>query len=208
MEENLELAKERLRRSDSFDFVVYTDGSVGEGQVNGGAACVVTTGPPEDPVEVVRAMRPAGKYASSYQAEMKALCLALQCLLEREGEWSRALVVSDSRSGLQSIARFRSRPGNRLVEEDFRLLADLCEKGRETKFVWVPAHCGLRGNEWADQWAGEAAEMVQTGVGWLYKTAIVRLWSGMRPKTFAHESSRLTYSAGGVREDKEALLSK
>lgn len=204
-EENLELCKSKLNTNIEFEVVIYTDGSVAEGGINGGAAAVVTKGPVEE-LEVLEVLEfPAGRFSSSYQAELLALREALRWLGRRKGEWRKARVVSDSKSSLESVSRYQWSTNNVWLKEIFLEMADMAEEGRLLVFTWVPSHCGLPGNDLADEAAGRASGNPQESTPWLFDTAkaVIRRAGGTR--VFQHERVREVYGAsGGVRHKAEA----
>jgi ribonuclease HI len=203
---NRAMALERLGQG-SYDLTLYTDGSVAEGGVNGGGGVVVYR-EREGHVEKVKTMKlAAGKYASSYQAEMMAMVAALKWLVAEPG-WKNARVVSDSKSGLDALASRGSwRKKDPLVQE-VRGMWTRVESGRTLTFCWVPGHCGLVGNEQADVVAKEGSKMDQQGVSWLYSTAKARIAATRRGRVFHHERSRDTYGDGGVKQEREPMLER
>ena len=196
VEENLRLSQSKLWNNTHFDVVLYTDGSVAEGCRNGGSAVVVTHGPCEDAEVLLEMERPAGRYCSSYQAELVAIREGVRWLAANRGSWRKARVVTDSKSVLESVARYQWNTNNACLKDTFQALAELEEGGRKLVFTWVPSHCGLFGNELADQAAGRASALEQTGVAWPFdvvKTAIRRLG---RRVHIRHERSRRVYQGG------------
>ena len=60
------------------------------------------------------------------------------------------MVVSDSQAGLNALMRMRCGRRDELLWKIVGVGRELSESGRSLVFVWVPGHCGLIGNEWAD----------------------------------------------------------
>jgi hypothetical protein len=77
-EENEALGRRKLANNAEFDWVLYTDGSALEGREMGGAAVVVTKEGPEGRERIEEKVVQAGRWCSSYQAEMVALVEALE----------------------------------------------------------------------------------------------------------------------------------
>ena len=81
------------------DIQVYTDGSTHVGTTDGGAGMVIMSG--EGIVE--RWHAPTGRWSSSYQAEKSAMVRAISWLDEYD-DWQSALVLSDSKSLVETLA--------------------------------------------------------------------------------------------------------
>ena len=64
---------------------------------------VVTTGDPTHPEKVSDRRCGAGKVASSFQAEVRALREAFDWLGEHEKEWRCAGIATDSQSALRAL---------------------------------------------------------------------------------------------------------
>ena len=92
--------------------------------------------------------------ASVYTAELQALLLSLKMVYQ--SQLKKFLIFSDSLSALQAIAgRNLTHP----VLLDFHKLHTLlCSEEYDIRFVWVPSHVGIRGNEIADFLAKKAVE--------------------------------------------------
>ena len=110
-ESNLAMGMAKLQDNESFDYILYTDGSVAEDGLDGGAGVVVTTGSASEPVKVDEFVGPAGRFLSSYPAEMVAMIEAFGWLCDRKGAWKRARVVTDSMSTVMSFWKGGSATG-------------------------------------------------------------------------------------------------
>ena len=126
--------------------------------------------------------------------------LALGWLRDTEERWVRATVVSDSQAGLRALKEGRGgRRCERLAEAQ-RLGVELGERGKEVAFVWVPSHCGLPGNEMADEGAKRASGEDQAGVGCMFES-VKALWKRREVlREFEHERCRSVYGQGMRRE--------
>jgi len=201
-EQNKEMARTKLQDNDSYSYVIYTDGSASEGRMRGCAAAVITKGA-FDEVEVIERIRaPAGKWCSSYQAEMVAMERALQWLEDKPYEWQSARIVTDSKSSLESMRKFSYGTKNVLLRRVYQLLSNITGT---LQFVWVPSHCGIPGNELADTEANEAANMTQDDRGWLYDVAKARIWNKIEKKPIQHERMARIYPEGKITREIEEL---
>ena len=144
-------ALDTIQAMGHFDYIIYTDGSAEGGVQFGGSAAVVTIGSTDHPEPTV-ALRSGGNvYTSSFEMEMKALELAAEWLgVNLRG--GKALICSDSLSSLMALDK--GSPTN----PSTALLRQLLQSVRgDVSMQWVPGHCGLPGNELADQEARAAA---------------------------------------------------
>ena len=189
-------ALERMKKWGDTDVCVYTDGSAEEGVRMGGAAAVVTKGDPESPEVVEERLRAAGVVTSSYQAELYALLEALLWLRENGTLWKRAMLVSDSQSGLVSLKSVRSGRRDELLWRIVGVGREVCSGEKELIFVWVPGHCGLVGNEMADVAAKRASRSEQVGCVSMYKS-VQCLWKRReRLVEWKHQRCREVYGDG------------
>ena len=199
---NRDMAKNKLLDNEEYDYVVYTDGSAREGRREGGAAAVITVGNFDEPEVVEKIQSPAGKWCSSYQAEMVALIEALKWLEAHQGEWRRARIVTDSRSSLDSVRKFKYGTKNTLLREVYQRLTNLTGK---LQLVWVPSHCGIPGNDIADEEANEATGKDQGRRGWLYDVAKARIWQRARKRVIQHERIAAIFPEGKVKDERMEL---
>ena len=85
------------------------------------------------------------------------MILALQWIEEKE--ILNTVIASDSFSALSSIRSGRSSFGMDLIQEVFLIMFRLQMKGIFTRFIWVPAHVGVKGNEQVDILAKQALKI-------------------------------------------------
>jgi ribonuclease HI len=126
---------------------VFTDGSKDSNGVVGASYFIATLG-------VSRKMR-LSDHVSVYTAEMTAIREALRFIQNHKIE--QALIISDSLSVLQSLESGVSHSRPNLLEELRESIDEITYKlNGNLIFLWVPAHCGILGNERADQLAKQA----------------------------------------------------
>ena len=92
--------------------------------------------------------------ASAFTAELVALEGAVNSIKNVKN--TSCTIYSDSKSALQSILKYDSK--NPITQNIHILLLNIKENNTKVKFCWVPAHCGIRGNELADKVAKEATK--------------------------------------------------
>ena len=67
-------------------------------------------------------------------------------------------ILSDSKSALQALAAGGTRNRGDLQAEILFLAHQLIQKGSHVFLMWLPSHTGIKGNEFADKEAKEAAK--------------------------------------------------
>jgi hypothetical protein len=103
---------------------------------------------------------PLGKFTTVFQTEVYAI---LQCACEnlrRAYRNKRILIFSDSQAALRALSG--PKVTSELVLECLNALSALAGLNGVT-LVWVPGHCGFRGNEEADKLARQASAIPLTG---------------------------------------------
>ncbi len=83
-----------------------------------------------------------------------AILIALQWV-EKIGQ-EKVLICSDSLSVLASLRSFHSKARQDILYEVLQVNTRLSHMGCQVKFMWVPAHVGITGNEMADRLAKRA----------------------------------------------------
>ena len=128
---------------------VYTDGSATNAVADGGAGITVKF--PDG--ETTDSSLPTGKYCTSYRAEAEALVQAASTVQTSENESHQVVFLSDALSVLQALQN------NKLPSLSKALQEIACH--RRVALQWIPAHCGVPGNEQADQLAKQGAREEQ-----------------------------------------------
>ena len=127
----------------------YTDGSATNAVTNGGAGVLIST--PEG--ERIESRLPTGKHCTNYAAEEQALIHAVDQIVECRSNCQQIALFTDAKSVLEALE------GNRLPGLA-RKLKQLSSYHRVT-LQWIPAHCGIPGNETADGLAKQGARETQ-----------------------------------------------
>ena len=129
---------------------VYTDGSATDTVQDGGVGSLIylTNG------QTLEAASDTGKYCTNYDAEVKAIEQEAQAVIDLTDTNSEDVVfITDSRSVLDSLARHG--------EHNLRRKRYIILEHRRVMLQWIPAHCGIKGNEHADRLAKQGANMEQ-----------------------------------------------
>ena len=134
------------------------DGRVGG--VSAGEGGVLIALPDADPRKVGVH---AGALCSSTRAELVALHAAV-CDPDVASAGRPVIICLDSRAALQTIDAGPSAQTSQLGADIWRQLLAMAARGTSVHLQWVPAHCGLTGNERADRIAKRAAELDQATV--------------------------------------------
>ena len=146
----------------------------------------------------------AGRWCSSYQTEMVAMNLALQWLIDNPN-WCRARIVTDSKSSLESMRNLQYNTKNNLLHDTYEKMALI---NKDITITWVASHCGVVGNEKADEAADKAAKMDQQDKGWLFDVAKARCRAAEQKRTLEHARCVELYTGGRIKEEEEARMSR
>ena len=92
--------------------------------------------------------------SSIFSAELQAVVLALKHVyLSKHTDF---LILSDSLSALQAL--LNNKLDHPLLVQIRELHATLLKNGKDIVFIWIPSHCGIRGNSQADFHANQARD--------------------------------------------------
>ena len=129
---------------------IFTDGSVLENK-NAGAAFVI-------PAFKIEKQYYLGKYFSIFSAELVAVKMALNYLLDQPINFIQVVICVDSQSVLSAIQSSQNKIRPNLIFEIKHHIHCLTLRGSVIQFCWVPSHCGIYGNEWVDRAAKQSAK--------------------------------------------------
>ena len=167
----------------------YTDGSVGEGNRNGGSGTVTTWPNGYSTTSMIA----CGKICSSYIAEMTALKMTTRDILDKSAELlenSKVFIFTDSESAVRRLASGPGAQTDSLADEVWSNLNALA-KHREITIQWIPGHKDIEGNEAADKVAKEAASMSQDEVALDFNTMRAAIKRHFRKKWREAVSARV-----------------
>jgi ribonuclease HI len=185
-----------ITQLDSFnaDFTIYTDGSATAGCEKGGAAAVVTRGPAENPVMLKEVKSKGAAFTSSYEEELSAAMMAVEWITEADvDDFCKIVIATDS----QSLCSALSGASTEIERLKNMIGAIPCK----LIWQWIPSHCDVTGNEWADKAANDAAKMEGTRrqISFASSKALIKKVITCRPPT--HERSKLVYSKMSDKSD-------
>ena len=118
---------------------IYTDGSSTNAVANGGAGILLQF--PDGQSTAVSVA--TGRHSTNYHAETEALVQAAVMVQSSEDHCQQVVFLTDALSVLQA-----------LENDKLPHLTSALQQVRRTRRVvlqWVPAHCGVPGNERADE---------------------------------------------------------
>ncbi|KAF0306028.1 DLST component of 2-OG dehydrogenase complex, mitochondrial [Amphibalanus amphitrite] len=113
----------------------------------------------------IGALPAAGTLCSSFRAEMVALQVTLDHILEHQRDAPEPVVIcTDSLSAIAALREGPSAQRSARGAAIWKQLLELTAGDRTVTLQWVPSHCGIPENESADALATEAATLAQEDV--------------------------------------------
>ena len=131
--------------SEEADVISYIDGSVKEGQENGGAGCSIRNAGGNHTIQ-----KAAGKLCSSFRAEAIVLESAIEYMNKLEN-LRKAVIFTDSKSVITKMKAGPADQNTRPLDNCWKMLNEITEKGARVHIQWIPSHVGIDGDEEADQ---------------------------------------------------------
>ena len=138
------------------DVEIYTDGSTGEGQLNGGAGVHATD---KTGTVLYETSLPAGKWCPSYDGEAVAMLEATRWVASYSDATTHCIILTDSKSLVDALKRDSWRDNHEWLSKIKTNIANVTCK---LTIMWIPAHCDTAGNERADFLAKEGSKLEQS----------------------------------------------
>ena len=135
---------------------------------------------------VMEASYPAGEYCSSYTGECVAALKAVEWIKEQEK--GRFAICTDSKSLYELILNDNWRDQDPWLKKIKQVIH---KTESEIELVWIPSHCGIPGNDRADELANEGTRKDQKEIPVTHQ--IVKAKIKNRKWKVAHERALETY---------------
>ena len=148
------LAREKINNDYQSQLQIYSDGSVSEER---NAGCGFTI-----PFLGKSSSFFLGKGFSIYTAELIAILMALEFIIEYGKTFNAILFCVDSKAALQAIKSHRLTDRGEIVFQIKHLVHQLIIRGSIVNFLWVPSHTGLLYNDWADRAAKRGSKNIDS----------------------------------------------
>ena len=134
---------------------VFTDGSrrASDGFTGAGVYC-----------KLFQSYATLGRNRNAFDGEIQAIFNALQQLLWRSSSFSSSVILSDSKSAIQAIVNYKKAPPSNTILECRDMIRQLSQLQKKIVLQWIPSHCGITGNERADELAKRGTEIMQTAM--------------------------------------------
>lgn len=130
---------------------IFTDGSLLPNQIGAGAGATC---------RLFSFYKPLGFGTTNFDGEVEAICTTLQNLLYRITQFQQAVILSDSRAAILAITSTLT-PKSQQILECWKCLFHLNTLKKKVVLQWIPAHCGLIGNDSADYLAKKGCNIIQ-----------------------------------------------
>ena len=129
---------------------IFTDGSVLENKQTGAAFVI--------PAFRIEKSYYLGKNYSIFTAELYAILMALRYLVDFPRSLFQIVFCVDSKSVLYSLRSTDPKIRAELIIEIRHLIHSLIIRGTNVSFCWIPSHCNIFANDWADRAAKNGAK--------------------------------------------------
>ena len=140
---------------------IYTDGSAHDAVKNGGSGVYVKT----TNGHTHKYSNATGKRCSNFKAETLAIQTAISHILTTQPE--RSVILSDSKAALQALSSDSPDKDIQNIKQDLHSIPSQCM----VVLQWIPAHCGIAGNEEADKLAKNGSKKPQPNTPTTYREA-------------------------------------
>ena len=164
---------------------IFVDGSTSGNQQNGGAGIFVTTEEEELHTESL----PAGRFCSSFSAECCAFLRALTWIQQESHPAQTVLVLTDSMSMTKAIEANDPKDNDPWMKQIKEAIIDTPNR---IILLWIPSHCGVDGNEKADELADKGTLLDQTET--IVTHSIIKAKIRNRKWEPTHDRARATYA--------------
>ena len=154
-EELKELTLKKIEEINA-DVEIYTDGSTGEEQRNGGAG---THAVDRLGNVLYEKCEPAGSLCSSYNGETVAMLEATRWISVRDEQELHYVVLTDSKSLVDALKADNWRDNHEWLS---KIKTNIDKIQAKLTILWIPSHCETDGNERADTLAKEGSKMDQS----------------------------------------------
>ena len=140
---------------------------------------------------------PAGRWTSSYQAELTAIEHALT-MATNKPEQKKIRITTDSRSAVQRLESLihNNKPDTRTENNIQGLLEKMSHNDQHLTMVWCPGHCNIDGNERADNCANEGSKLPQESVSHSFNTAKAVIRRHLKDPPIEHPLANKVYVNG------------
>jgi ribonuclease HI len=131
--------------------ICYTDGSKTERGTGSGVYIA------SEYCEIYESL---GKYATVFMSEVHAIYICIKKCIERKHMNKTIYIMSDSQATLKALSQFRV--NSRIIWKCLEQIYELSRRNT-VKFIWVPGHSNIDGNEAADRLAREGSASTFAG---------------------------------------------
>ena len=186
-ESNKQAAVEKFINDTNPNMVIYTDGSASGGTSNGGAGIVIANNDPRNLVIKQTITVKGASLTCSYEEELQAMLSTSEWIRDHCNRHQSILVMTDSKSLCDAL--------NAHSPSTDYITNTINDCKAKITIQWVPAHCGIPGNEAADQAAKKAADMQGNHRPTSYGSACAAIRRIIKDKPPRRKEHRDTYSA-------------